>query len=256
MAINKNSNGYTLLFAFIMVVIVGTLLATASISLKPFQEKNAAIKQMMGILGAMQIEADRSNADKLFTEYITDRIILDHQGEVVSTKTGAIDATDANDAFNTDVQGQFRDRELTAEEKSFPIFIGEKDGETVYIIPMVGKGLWGPIWGFVSLKDDLNTILGATFNHAGETPGLGAEISESFFQEPFEGKKLYNEEGELVSIEVKKGGSSPDDPHAVDGITGGTITSKGVEEMIARSMQVYDNYFDKVRTQDPQASIN
>jgi Na+-transporting NADH:ubiquinone oxidoreductase subunit C len=118
---------------------------------------------------------------------------------------------------------------------------------------MVGKGLWGPIWGFVALEGDYNTVYGAVFSHKSETPGLGAEISEAFFQEPFEGKTIYNTEGKLVSIDVKKGGAGDSNPHAVDGITGGTITSVGVQEMMKRTFGIYDTYFQNKKSQITEA---
>jgi Na+-transporting NADH:ubiquinone oxidoreductase subunit C len=129
------------------------------------------------------------------------------------------------------------------------MYMANVDGKKLAVIPMVGKGLWGPIWGYVALESDYNTVYGAVFNHKSETPGLGAEISEGFFQKPFDGKKIYDTEGNLVSINVKKGGAAPDNPHAVDAITGGTITSNGVSEILKRTLSVYDSYFRNSTTQ-------
>jgi Na+-transporting NADH:ubiquinone oxidoreductase subunit C len=138
---------------------------------------------------------------------------------------------------------------MTKEDRSYPMYLANVDGKQLAVIPMVGKGLWGPIWGYVALESDYNTVYGAVFNHKSETPGLGAEISEGFFQEPFEGKKIYDENGNLVSIDVKKGGADASNPHAVDGITGGTITSNGVAEMLERTLGIYDSYFQNSKTQ-------
>ena len=110
---------------------------------------------------------------------------------------------------------------------------------------MRGKGLWGPIWGYVALNEDYNTIYGTVFANEKETPGLGAEISELWFQKEFAGKKLFNEAGDFVSIEVVKGGTSPDNPHGVDAVSGGTITSKGLQKMLLDSINPYVNYMKK-----------
>ncbi|WP_204336821.1 NADH:ubiquinone reductase (Na(+)-transporting) subunit C [Cryomorpha ignava] len=252
MAINRNSNAFTFLFAIIMVLIVGAALSFASMSLKPLQVQNTIEKEMMSILGSVGVESTRDNAEGNFYEYITNRIVLNHQGEVVEERDGKIDADDKNEPFNVDVKKEFRDRQMTNEKKHYPLYVANIDGEKVVVIPMVGKGLWGPVWGYVALKSDYNTIYGATFNHQSETPGLGAEITEPFFTNEFAGKTIYDEQGKLVSIEVQKGGASPDAPHAVDAITGGTITSKGVQEMLERTFSVYDKYFEKNRTQTSQ----
>ena len=118
------------------------------------------------------------------------------------------------------------------DQQYFPVFNSTTDnGEKVTIIPVQGKGLWGPIYGYVSLKSDMNTIYGVTFDHKGETPGLGAEINTTAFESMFPGKKLY-EGDKFVSIGVIKGGAKAADPHNVDAISGGTITSKGLEKML------------------------
>lgn len=113
---------------------------------------------------------------------------------------------------------------------------------------MRGAGLWGPIWGFVSLNDDMNTIYGANFDHDGETPGLGAEISTGWFQETFQGKKIFDESGNLVSITITKVGQKADAEHSVDGVSGGTITSKGLENMIFQDFNSYKEFLIKKKS--------
>ena len=122
---------------------------------------------------------------------------------------------------------------------NFPLFVCNKEGQDLYVVPVVGNGLWGPIWGFVALESDMETIYGAVFNHKTETPGLGAEIKEGFFQDPFKGKKISKVSPHFA---VVKGGA-PTTEYSVDGITGGTITSKGVGEMVDRTMAIYLKYF-------------
>ena len=129
-----------------------------------------------------------------------------------------------------------------ASELSFPLYICEKEGENIYVIPVAGSGLWGPIWGFVALKSDMNTIYGAKFDHKTETPGLGAEIKDKFFSDKFQGKQLRDS---APYFTIEKGGRNTD-IHSVDGITGGTITSVGVGEMMNRTLSIYQLYFNSV----------
>ncbi|MEC7863617.1 MAG: NADH:ubiquinone reductase (Na(+)-transporting) subunit C, partial [Bacteroidota bacterium] len=133
-----------------------------------------------------------------------------------------------------------------ADAQLLPLFISEVDGAIRYIIPLRGKGLWGPIWGFIALEDDLNKVYGAVFDHEKETPGLGAEINTPMFQKPFTGKTIFEEE-EFIPIQVIKGGAKEGDMHAVDGISGGTITSDGVSEMLYERLNMYLPYLNKIK---------
>jgi Na+-transporting NADH:ubiquinone oxidoreductase subunit C len=132
-----------------------------------------------------------------------------------------------------------------------PLYIIEKDGERLYVFPMLGNGLWGNIYGNMALKSDFNTIYGVTFSHDKETPGLGAEITESFFTDQFIDKKIFDDAGNLTSIKVVKGGASTlpanEQIHGVDAISGGTITSVGVDEMIKNVLEAYLPYIEKQR---------
>ena len=242
MGINKNSNGFTFGFAIVMVVVVGAILASAAMVLKQPQTENIKREKMKDILAAVQVDAEMSEAPELFSKYVTERVSISLDGTEKTRTSGAIDPTDKADPFNVDVRKQFKSVPDQA-NRVYPFFVCEKEGETYYVIPMVGTGLWGPIWGYVSLKDDLNTIYGASFDHKTETPGLGAEINQSWFEANFNGKKIFNGQGEYVSVDVVKGGAPQGDPHGVDAITGGTITSDGVGEMLNRTLAVYANYF-------------
>ncbi|MEX2597742.1 MAG: NADH:ubiquinone reductase (Na(+)-transporting) subunit C [Salibacteraceae bacterium] len=252
MAINKESQGFTFLFAAAMVVVVATVLSLAAMGLKGPQNENMKQEKMQNILGSIQVESTREAAAEKFSQYVKTRITLNAKGEVVSEVEGPIkslaqDGKEAfdNDAFNIDIKKQYRDKMMPDSERKFPLFRCEKDGEIYYVVPLVGTGLWGPIWGFISLKSDMNTVFGAKFDHKTETPGLGAEINTDWFQEPFQGEKIFNEEGEFVSIDVIKGGADSDNPHGVDAITGGTITSDGVSDMLKNTLNVYVPYFKK-----------
>ena len=155
---------------------------------------------------------------------------------------------DGAEAFDVDIKKDFRDRSLGDSDKNYPLYMCEKEGETLYVVPMVGKGLWGPIWGFVSVKGDFKSIYGVKFDHKTETPGLGAEIKTPLFMDKFTidpGNRVLNPDGKKM-FEVLKGGSEIKKEYQVDGITGGTITSKGVEEMMDRTFRIYQNHFSQL----------
>lgn len=243
MAFNKESNGYTFGFAIILVIVVGTSLALLATGLKPAQEKNAEVKKKLEILSAMlnldSLGIDRKNAEEEFEKYVNidDAIVLDMDGKV---KNGV-------KAFDVDIRKENKDKKLKPMDKNYPLFIAkDKEGKTIYIIPIVGKGLWGPIWGNISISSDKQTIIGASFGHQGETPGLGAEIAQNFFVNRWIGEKISDDNGDFTKFEVVKDGSGAQ-PQKVDGITGGTITSKGVEEMANRCLAVYTTYFNNIK---------
>jgi Na+-transporting NADH:ubiquinone oxidoreductase subunit C len=163
--------------------------------------------------------------------------VVDFQGNKVET-----DAFEVMLGLNAEIR---KDRE----DRNYPVFVySENGGQKKYVVPVRGKGLWGPIWGYVALAEDLNTISGAVFDHDKETPGLGAEINTDWFQEPFIGKTLFNEAGEFVSIQVVKGGADPSSQHQVDGISGGTITSKALEAMLIDCLTGYVAHFKEIAT--------
>lgn len=247
MAFNKESQSFTIIFTVVMVVIVASVLSLAALGLKEPQEANMKQEKMQSILSSIQVPATRQEASEKFTDFVKTRYILNSAGEVVSTESGAVKgkSTPEVDAFNIDVQKQYKDKTLADSDKVYPLFECEKDGKTYFVIPLVGTGLWGPIWGYIALEEDMNTVYGATFDHKGETPGLGAEIKQPAFQAPFVGEKIFDESGNFVSIKVIKGGAPADDKHGVDAITGGTITSNGVSKMLENTLKVYVPYFKK-----------
>jgi len=226
------SNRYIFIFSTVMVVAVATLLSLAATLLQPAQEKNLEIEKKKSMLESIRIPATRENTEELYDKYIKESFILDSKGEL---KEGV-------DAFNVILRNE---QKKPLEEQTLPVFRATSDdGEKVIIIPVEGKGLWGPIYGFVSLRSDMNTIYGATFDHKGETPGLGAEINTPEFENMFFDKKLF-ENGKFVSVRVIKGGTDPGNPHGVDAISGGTITSKGLEKMLLDCLAKYNDYLLK-----------
>jgi len=230
MDINKNS--FTFGFTTIMVIIVAAVLSVTYIKLKPYQDRNIELEKKQNILSSVGITVDRDNAEAKYSTYIKSEIVLNNKGEEVE---GIAFDIDLGKEIKKDVNTQL-----------LPLFISEVDGATRYIIPLRGKGLWGPIWGFIALEDDLNKVYGAVFNHKKETPGLGAEINTPMFQESFAGKTIF--EGEVFTpIKVIKGGPTEGDMHGVDGISGGTITSNGVSDMLSERLNMYLPYFNKMK---------
>lgn len=240
MAFDKDSPRFTFIFAAVMVVITSILLATAAISLKPAQDENIRKEKMQNILSSMQITVEADAAEAKFNETVKAQPVLDANGAVI----------EGVNAFDIDVQAQYKEFKAgarAAADLQYPLYECELDGNRYFVVPMVGVGLWGPVWGFVTLKSDMTTIYGASFDHKGETPGLGAEIKESAFEAQFVGKRITNDAGEYTGIKIWKGGGGATDPNGVDGITGGTITSNGVAEMLLRSFAVYLPYFNSMK---------
>lgn len=236
MKINKDNTGYIFLFAGTLIGVVAIILSFLSTSLAPTIAKNNEIKKQMDLLESIGIESTRTNAKELFKQYIgaNPSYVINSKGEPIE-----------GEAFNIDIRTQHRDRALTEADKKFPLFLATKDGQTLYIVPVVGKGLWGPVWGYISLKEDKRTIHGVSYDHLGETPGLGAEIKQKFFTDRYVGEHVADENLNYNKIIVVKDGSGGQ-PLKVDGITGGTITSKGVEEMVNRTMAIYLNYLKTI----------
>lgn len=254
MAIDKNSNGFTFGFAVVMAIIVAAVLSLAAVLLKPAQDENKKQEKMKSILtsvGVMSKDDDMSEAPAVFGQTVTERITLNAKGEVISNTSGDIEKTNVQDAFNVDVLKQYKEfkaNSRSAEDREYPLFVCKKDGEMLYVVPLVGTGLWGPIWGYVAFSNDLNTIVGINFDHQGETPGLGAEITTPMFTDQYIGKTIMDN-GKFVSVTVHKGGGGKTDPHGVDGITGGTITSKGVGSMMENTLKPYIPYFNTIKAQ-------
>lgn len=231
---DRNSNIYTVFYAAIMVILVATILASVSMTLKEKQVRNIEIEKKQSILASVNISSTVENAEQVYAEKIKKEYVINIKGELIE-----------GDAFNTDLK---RERAKAPEDMLLPVFECQTEQGLKYIFPLRGTGLWGPIWGFVALDEDMNTIYGANFDHQGETPGLGAEISTPAFELPFVGKKLFDESGKLVSITVAKVGQAAPVDHKVDGISGGTITSKGLEEMLLTDFTSYKAFLKKKKS--------
>jgi Na+-transporting NADH:ubiquinone oxidoreductase subunit C len=225
---NTNSNSYTLVYASVIVVIVAFVLAFVSSALRDKQEKNVELDKMKQILSALNVDTKGQDVQTLYAKYVKQDVIINSEGAEIDEKGG----------FHL-VLKEESDKELS--KRKLAVYLCELNGETKYIFPLYGQGLWGPIWGYVALNKDKSTIFGAYFSHQGETPGLGAEIASKAFQNPFIGKQI-TREGTLTSVAVVKPGRSVNNRDYVDGISGGTITSQAVDNMMRNSLSQYEKF--------------
>ena len=226
---DRNSNVYTFIFAIVMVVVVAVALAFTATTLKPLQAENVKNEKMQNILSTIGVDVDRDNASTKFDEFIKQQLALQADGSV----------NDSVDAFKLNLH---KETKKAHEEQNYPIYIAEKEGKTFYVVPLYGAGLWDAIWGYIALESDKNTIIGASFDHAGETPGLGAEINQSWYEDQYIGKTIFDENNNFVSVKAVKGGAKVGDMHGVDAISGGTITSDGVTNMVEERLKNYIPY--------------
>ena len=224
--LSTNSNAYTLIYAAVLVVIVAFLLSAVASSLKERQESNERLDKKAQILSAINVN-DSEDVQADYTKYVKKELMVNINGDVVSEEGG----------FDTDFK-------MAADEDHLPVYVCEVNGETKYIVPLRGAGLWGPIWGYVGLNDDKSKIYGIYFAHESETPGLGAEIVTDKFREPFKGKDI-KKGGEVVSVAVLKKGNKAEGQDQVDAISGGTITSTGVHNMLKSCLEKYRNFLTK-----------
>ncbi|MCM1483078.1 MAG: NADH:ubiquinone reductase (Na(+)-transporting) subunit C [Muribaculaceae bacterium] len=229
MALNKQSNLYTIIYIVVMVLVVGVALAATAMSLRSRQDDNAAADKMKQILAAVHIVPESDAVIATFDSCIVAQKVYDSEG-----------AETDGEAFDIDVEAQSK---LPDAERKLPVYTCRMaDGAIKYIIPVYGAGLWGPIWGYVAFDADGSTVYGAYFAHQGETPGLGAEIEKPAFCDQFDGKHVIKD-GHFAPIAVVKAGQKPiGDEDYVDGVSGGTITSKGVSEMLSNCLTPYSAF--------------
>ncbi|MRI01468.1 Na(+)-translocating NADH-quinone reductase subunit C [Kriegella sp. EG-1] len=246
MAINTDKNSYTIIFATIMVVVVGSILAFLASGLRPNIKENERFEKQQNILYAMGVnENDESSVsfiptDKVeseFNNYIKEQLVI--EGDKV---------TKNDEAYLIDLKKQLAAKKK-GEPFKLPLFIGDKEGKKFYIIPMYGKGLWDAIWGFIAL-DDTMTVQGVYFDHKGETPGLGANIKQRYFMDDFTGETILKG-SKYAGIAVVKGNNDPlnntKDDNEVDAMAGATITGNGVSAMIKESVNLYKGYLETIR---------
>lgn len=241
------SNGYIFRYAAIMVILVAAILSATAMLLKPYQQRNEAIEKMQSILKAADIEdVNTDNTIELFNKHITNMIVINNQGNVVDDFTGS--NKEDSKAFKINLKDELYKKSQN-QYFELPLYVIENNNKKINVIPLSGTGLWGGIWGNIALNETFEEVVGVTFGHKSETPGLGAEITSAPFQEQFKGKTIF-ENGQFVSVKVVKGGiqNLPVDQqiHNVDAISGGTITSNGVSTMIQNVIESYTVYISKM----------
>lgn len=222
--LNTNGNAYTIIYASVMVIIVAFLLAFVASALKPTQDANVELDKKSQILAALNIR----NVEDVAAKY--DEVI----------KYDAIYGADASQGAKAQNGGfNVASKDITPDNR--PLYIAEVDGELKTVVPVKGAGLWGGLWGYIAINADGETVYGTYFSHESETAGLGARIAEQWFQESFCGKKIFADGSDEIALSVvkkgKEGTLSPD--NYVDGVTGATLTSNGVNDMIKECLGQY-----------------
>ena len=242
----QQSNTYIIIFSAVLTIVLGGLLSLANQGLKPMQQRSIELDTKKKILGSVtDIKGKKGNEILDFYKESISSSVVDIEGNLIekNEKGEPIVAEDVNIVKNF---------KKPAEERQFPVFVyhaaGNTDAIEAFILPVYGKGLWGPIHGFVALDTDLNTIKGIALDHDGETPGLGARITEKAVQERYVGKKIFDTSGSLVSVSMLKGENNTAaalDEHHIDGMSGATITGNGVNDMLLNYLGHYQNFLKK-----------
>lgn len=227
----RSANSYIILYAVALTVISGAVLALTAEGLRPLKYKNEELDRKKSVLGASFDLTQIDNVATFFDNRVN-AFVINFQGEKVDMPVKDVV-----------VAKQYK---YQPEDRLYPVYeIKSEDGSKVesVVLPVYGFGLWDNIWGFVALEDDLNTIKGVVFQHAGETPGLGARIASDEIQNRYKGKKIFDA-GKLVSVTMLKGEGNEDinAQHEVDGMSGATITAVGLNNMLEKYFSYYKNY--------------
>lgn len=235
----RQSNSYIIIYAAILTIVCGGLLALAAEGLKDKQQANVALEQRKNILSTVMEIKDGDDVNTLYKKNV--------QEYVVSYDGNPVEGVDPT---KIDLTAEWK---KPAQQRQLPVYEFRNPTDTskvdYVVLPVYGYGLWNEIWGFVALQSDFNTIQGVKFEHKGETPGLGARITESEVQARFKGKSIFDQEV-LASIQIMKGEGNDysSQPHKVDGMSGATLTGKGVNNMLLDYLKCYENYLKRNRT--------
>ena len=235
--LNTNSNLYTIVYSAILVIVVAFLLAFVSKGLEGRQQANVALDKKKQILNSLNLrDLDDATAAAKYKEVVISDDIVNVKGELKKN-----DKKD-NESFGFKLNSaDYKNGELA-------IFTCKVDGATKYVIPVYGAGLWGPISGYIALNEDCETVFGAYFDHEGETAGLGAEIKDdSSWQDKFKEKKLFAPESDKVALSVEKNVDKENAAYQVEAVTGATLTSNGVRDMLQEGIAKYVEYFKKIK---------
>lgn len=228
---NRQGNTYTVIYSIILVLVVGVVLSLVFQALRPEQEKNISDDTKKQILAAARIVPEKGQSvAEVYDQHIVASYIVNSEGKRIDS---------SQDAFDINVAAQVK---LPESERALPVYECQTENGIKYILPVYGAGLWGPIWGYIAFDSNGDTIYGAYFAHEGETPGLGAEIEKPAFSNQFEGKNIFSSDGTFTSIAVVKAGQAPASGDYVNAVSGGTITSQGVQKMLANSLAPYSSF--------------
>lgn len=246
----RQSNGYIILFTAIMTVIVGGLLSLASQGLAPAQKKSIELDTKSSILSSVM---DREQLEKMKPNEVLEMYDKRISSLVVDINGNIVEKNEKGEPIVAEEVSILKNYKKKPENRLYPVFkymsAENPDKVESYILPLYGSGLWDKIWGYVALNTELTTIVGVSYDHKQETPGLGARIGTPEIQNRYVGKEIYNEQGELVSVTMVKGeGNTGLDSHQVDGMSGATLTGKGVNDMLKNYLNYYQSYFKKVKS--------
>ncbi len=254
------STSYVVRFVLIMTTLVAVLLTVLFLGLKDQSAVNEAIFNKRAILasvkdhlpeGMVHEDLTDDQVQEIFSSRV-EQVALNMSGQSLESADIVASGYKGGKAENIDMAKEKKKEEA---ERILPLYVYNADGGKFYIMSVRGNGLWDEIWGNIALQDDLNTVAGAAFDHRGETPGLGAEIKDNpGFAAQFKGKKIYDAKGQFTSIDVVKGGADKGAIHAVDGISGATVTADGVDEMLRRGISYYEPYFNQIKSSNPGLS--
>ncbi len=243
---NTNSNVYTIVYTTIIVVIAAAILAIAAMALKPKQDANIkaeTISQMLAASGLTDMDAlSKMGNDQILAKYsenVKAAFLIDAAGNKTGELETAVDDIELQDNLKVE------NKNIASGDPSLPVYVFEKDGAEINVIPCYGAGLWGPIWGYIAFNADCTEIVGAYFDHASETPGLGAKIKdEAWFREQFVGKTVNFANADQL-FRIVKGGAPKDDKSAVDAITGATMTCNGLDAALNTWFKAYMPFLQK-----------
>ena len=238
---NTNSNVYTIIYTTIVVVVVAAVLAVAAMAFKPMQTANIKAET----LSQMMVAAGLGTMDE-FQEIGNDNVLVRYSENISEAFTVNLDGDKVSDLKtdkdNLELVDNFKPQDVAIKnhgEATLPVY-RFKSGATV--IPIYGAGLWGPVWGYIALDTDFQTILGVYFDHSGETPGLGSKIKDDpEFQAQFIGKS-FDLANAANPFDILKGGAPEGNNHAVDAISGSTMTCRGLDTGIDLWIGAYSNY--------------
>lgn len=233
---NIQGSLYTILYSIVLVLVVGITLSLVYQALHPTQVENINNDTKKQILAAARIVPEEGQTiAQVYDEHITKSFIVNSKGDVIDSNIPA---------FSVNVSEQVKRPD---DERELPVYECNTASGVKYIVPVYGAGLWGPIWGYIAFNADGETIYGAYFAHQGETPGLGAKIEEPEFYSQFDSLSIFNAQGVYTPILVVKQGQAPAGAEYVNAVSGGTITSQGVQKMLANSLAPYATFLKNLK---------